>query len=178
LWEGELREWEVRLPAKGGERGTIEEMKRVVGKVSEHRVLHFMLVCCLGLSAWVIYLSLSIPTTYSTDGWGVAWVGFDGGMLVALVLATFAIWRKRASAIIYLTGLAAALVIDAWFDVATSKGGDFLEAILLAFLLEVPLAIFLFVVARRMLFRLTGGVSLGERKLDAFRDASTDSLGR
>ena len=147
-------------------------------KIKEHRVLNFMLGSCLGLTGWVVYLSLSVPTSYSTDGWAVAWVGYDGGMLVTLVLATFSVWRKRASAIIYLTGLCVALVIDAWFDLATSKGGDFTEALLLALLLELPLAIFLFVVARRMLLRLTGGITLGERKLDAFKDASTDSLRR
>jgi hypothetical protein len=132
-----------------------------------------MLLSCLGLSGWVIYLSLSIPASYSTSSWRVAWVGFDIGMLMDLVAATLSVWRKKASAVIYLGVLGAALIIDAWFDIATSSGVDLQQAILLAILLEGPIAIFLFWVSHKMLRRIAHGIALGEIELDPFDDEPT-----
>jgi len=129
-----------------------------------------MLISSLGLSAWVLYLSLSISTSYSTSGWRVAWVGFDVGMLLDLLAATFSVWRKRASAVIYLGILGAALIIDAWFDLTTSSGADFMEALLLALLLEFPIAVFLFWVSHKMLRRIVHGVPLKDLELDPFDD--------
>lgn len=140
-----------------------------IGKMGWHHVaLRAMLAACVGLSLWVAYLSFSIPTNYSTDGWDLAWVGFDAGMLAVLVAATVSIWRKRASAIIYLGALSFYLLADCWFDVATSRGRDFISALLLAVLLEIPLAIFLFLLSRGMLHRVTGGAHLGDKRLDLF----------
>ena len=92
------------------------------------------------LLPWTIYLSYTLPSHQVSADYDIAWVGFD--IMLMLVLAStgyFALRRSR-----YLAPAAAAmatlLVVDAWFDVVTSPPDQRLLSIVLALLIELPLA--------------------------------------
>lgn len=95
----------------------------------------------LTLLPWTIYLAYSLPSRQVSPHYDVAWAGFDVILLVVLAgTAYFALRRSR-----YLAPAAASaatlLVVDAWFDVMTSPpGGQLLESVALAVLVELPLA--------------------------------------
>ena len=100
-------------------------------------------VCCLiGMLPWIVYLSLTIPQRSRAQHYDLAWIGFDCIMwLVLAALAIVALRRHPA------TGPVAAvastmLLVDAWFDITTaSDRKQFLIALLLACVAEIPLAI-------------------------------------
>jgi hypothetical protein len=77
----------------------------------------------------------------------LAWVGFDSALLVSLALTSYLAWRRRHAVIAAAFIASSLLTCDAWFDVTTSLGpGDVAVAVASAFLLELPLAVLLFVV--------------------------------
>jgi hypothetical protein len=92
------------------------------------------------LLPWTIYLGYTLPSHQESADYDIAWVGFD--IMLMLVLAGtgyFALRRSR-----YLAPAAAAmatmLVVDAWFDVVTSPPDQRMLSIVLAALIELPLA--------------------------------------
>jgi hypothetical protein len=95
----------------------------------------------LVLLPWTAYLGYSLPSRQVSSHYGVAWTGFDVILLVVLAgTAYFALRRSRYLAIAAASA-ATLLVVDAWFDVLTSPpGGQLMESIVLAVLVELPLA--------------------------------------
>lgn len=97
----------------------------------------------LALVPWTLYLSYTLPARHVTDHWRLAWSGFDVGLAASLVgtavgVARNAPWLEAAAAI-----STALLLTDAWFDIMLSNGAvERLEAIALAMVAEVPLAVF------------------------------------
>jgi len=95
----------------------------------------------LALLPWTAYLAYSLPSRAVSPHYAIAWAGFDVILLVVLAgTAYFALRRSR-----YLATAAASaatlLVVDAWFDITTSPPGrQLMEAIVLAALVELPLA--------------------------------------
>jgi hypothetical protein len=89
---------------------------------------------------WTVYIAESLPARQLSPNYDYAWAGFDAMLLGALAAtAYFALRRSR-----YLAAAAAAtaamLIVDAWFDVMTSPSNQRLESIVLAVLVELPLA--------------------------------------
>ena len=97
----------------------------------------------LALVPWTLYLSYTLPARHVTDHWRLAWSGFDVGLAASLVataigVARNAAWLEAAAAV-----STALLVTDAWFDIMLSNGvSERLEAIALAMVAEIPLAVF------------------------------------
>jgi hypothetical protein len=92
------------------------------------------------LLPWTIYVGESLPSRQLSPHYDAAWSGFDGLLLAALAsTAYFALRRSRylSSAA---TVTAALLVVDAWFDVMTTPGAQVIQSIVLALLVELPLA--------------------------------------
>ena len=92
------------------------------------------------LLPWTVYLAETLPSRQLSSHYDIAWVGFDVMELCALAgTAYFALRRSR-----YLSTAAAAaatlLVVDAWFDVMTTPSGARWESIVLAAVVELPLA--------------------------------------
>ena len=97
----------------------------------------------VGLVPWTLYLSYSLPTHHVTNHWRIAWAGFDLGLTAALVATAIGVIRAAP----WLEGAAAVattlLITDAWFDVLLSHGNnELLEAVGLAAVAELPLALF------------------------------------
>jgi len=57
--------------------------------------LGLMICGSVGLIPWIVFLSVSLPTTYVAQNWSATWVGFDA--LLVTLLATTAIlgWQRR-----------------------------------------------------------------------------------
>ena len=124
------------------------------------------LACALTLAGWIGVLAVTLPLRYRAGGWSAAWVGFDVVLFLAFAATAWAAWRRRQVLILCLVVLATLLVCDAWFDTTLDYAtGGFTFSLLLALLIELPLAAMALVGARRLL-RLTF------RRLDALKGDS------
>jgi hypothetical protein len=94
----------------------------------------------LVLIPWTVYLGLSLPSRQLSRHYNIAWVGFD--VMEMIALGTTGYFSIRHSRYLALTAAAAAtlLIVDAWFDVLTSPRHQIIQAVVLAALIELPLA--------------------------------------
>jgi len=114
--------------------------------------LVLVIACCLILAAWTGILAVTLPRYYRSGDWRGAWVGFDLALLAAFAVTGWAAWKRRQVLIICLVVLATLLCCDAWFDVlldARTKGFEL--SLLSAVFVELPLAAFAILGARRLL---------------------------
>lgn len=90
---------------------------------------------------WIGYLAATLPEAATAGHYRLAWVGFDLALVLCLIRTGVSAWRGHDSVAIPATATATLLMIDAWFDVCTAPGrGELAEAMLLAALVELPLA--------------------------------------
>lgn len=109
-------------------------------------------VSCIVLVVWIGVLAATLPRYYRTGGWRGAWVGFDVGLLAAFAAAAWAAWRRKQILVICLVVLATLLCCDAWFDVVLdARTSGFWLSLGSALLIELPLAAFAILGARRLL---------------------------
>ena len=107
------------------------------------------ILCAIVLLPWTAYLFMSLPDGYSANHWGLAWGGFDIALGLSLLVTSIAIARREAFGEIGATITGTLLVCDAWFDILTSRGrSDVVQAIVSAVVVELPLAILCFWIAR------------------------------
>ena len=92
------------------------------------------------LIPWTLWLTFSLPSSHITHHYGLAWVGFDVGLLVAFALTAWAAYARSYLVVAFAAATCALLLCDAWFDIVTSNGGERIEAILEAAFAELPLA--------------------------------------
>ncbi|MGH3379158.1 MAG: hypothetical protein ACRDP6_30955 [Actinoallomurus sp.] len=95
----------------------------------------------LAMVPWLFALAVRLPSSTRAQHWSTAWVGLDTleafGLITTGVLVRLRDERRCLAA----AATATLLLVDAWFDVTTSaSGGDRLMALLLAVVLEVPIA--------------------------------------
>lgn len=115
------------------------------------RLLTVLVACCLGLGAWIVYLAISMPTGYRSKAWSAAWVGFDILLLLALTGTIVAAMLGRQIVIMLAVFTATLLLCDAWFDIVLDWGtSDVWGSLASAVFVEVPLALFLLVRARKL----------------------------
>jgi hypothetical protein len=112
--------------------------------VDEARVVRWtgplFTVFSLILLPWTIYLGETLPSRQLSPHYDIAWAGFDVMLLIGLAgTAYFALRRSRYLAI-SAAAMATLLIVDAWFDVLTTPAGQRAESILLAAVVELPLA--------------------------------------
>jgi len=108
----------------------------------------------IGLIPWLIYLGHSLPPKFDVRNWEVVWIGFDAVLIVVLAYAAWAFWFRRQ--ILVSTAIVAGtlLLCVAWFDVVTSIGSPGAwVSLVTAVGGEIPLALFFFWVAYRVLTR-------------------------
>lgn len=110
--------------------------------------LYLALACAL--VPWVVYLGLTLPDRAVSHNYRLAWVGFDVLLLGALARTSWLAWRRSPFVVNVASATATLLVVDAWFDVATSQSGmPRLIAVLSALLVELPAAVLSLVIAGR-----------------------------
>lgn len=124
-----------------------QKHKRVLTKVA---VLYPLFALCL--LPWTLYLSQSLPEHQLTVNWDVSWVGLNIALIVSLVTTGYLSYLQSRWVAMSATVLGSVLVLDAWFDVLSQRGGDDLrQAVMLAVFIELPIALASFVIAGRAL---------------------------
>jgi hypothetical protein len=126
----------------------------------------FLLVAALALVPWIGWLAASLPCSYRSQHWGIAWAGFDAGLAFVLGLTGFAALRRAPWLEQAAVAAAALLVADAWFDVVTSRGaGAITVAVAEALAIELPIAAFCLRLARSATPPRHPGAPSGGRQL-------------
>jgi len=89
---------------------------------------------------WTVYIGESLPMRQLSSHYDASWAGFDV-LLVAALAGTgyFALRRSRYLAMAA-TATAVLLIVDAWFDLMTTPEGQIVQSIVLAAVVELPLA--------------------------------------
>ncbi len=92
------------------------------------------------LLPWTIYLGESLPSRQLSPHYDVAWAGFDVILLIGLATTAYFALRRSRYLAVSASATAALLVVDAWFDVMTTPANQVAESIVLAAVVELPLA--------------------------------------
>ncbi len=95
----------------------------------------------LVLLPWTVYLGKTLPSRQLSPNYDTAWAGFDVILLVALACTAYFALRRSRYLSTAATATATLLVVDAWFDVLTTPSAQRPESILLAGVVELPLAV-------------------------------------
>ena len=96
--------------------------------------------CSVVLIPWIVYLGFSLPTRQISRHYDLAWVGFDVFELIALAATGYFALRRSRYLAVASASAATLLVVDAWFDVVTAPRHQLLQAVVLAAVIELPLA--------------------------------------
>ena len=129
----------------------LHEQNEAHGRLIPRWVARLFAACAVLLVPWSVFLVLSLPEHTTAHAWNLAWAGFDVGMAVvlgatALAVVTRSVWSGPLAA-----AAGTMLLVDAWFDVTTAApGAEQVEAVAMAVLLEVPLALLLLATARHI----------------------------
>lgn len=89
---------------------------------------------------WTVYLAVTLPRESNTNHYRLAWVGYDGLLIIVLLATAYLAWRGNRRVELLATITATMLLVDAWFDITTSNQDGRLVAILSALFIEIPLA--------------------------------------
>jgi hypothetical protein len=128
-------------PAQGG---TPPEIRR-----RARRLAWLYAAAAVLLLPWIIYLAESLPTRQFDRHYRAAWVGFDIILVFAITRTAYMAFRVDPRVQFAAMATAVLLFVDAWFDVTTSANrAQFLEAVVLALVLEIPAAFFSLFLAR------------------------------
>jgi hypothetical protein len=116
-------------------------------------VARFWLTLVLGgvavaLLPWSAYLSATLPGKHVAHHWDLAWAGLDVLEALALVATLTALIRRSRLLELFAAVAGTLLLVDAWFDLATSgPGREFHWALVFALIGELPLAALCFWIA-------------------------------
>jgi hypothetical protein len=109
------------------------------------------LLLTVALFPWIAYLALSLPSRTVANHYRTAWVGFDVLLVLAMAATAYLALTRRRGIEVPAIMTATLLVVDAWFDITTSRAGTAqLEAILLAVTVELPTALLAIYISRRV----------------------------
>jgi hypothetical protein len=105
----------------------------------------------LALIPWTVMLSYSLPSRHLSHNWDLAWAGFDIAILTTAVLTGYLSFKRSGWVCLTAMSVFTLLVVDAWFDVLTSRPGRQLDqALFMAVVLELPLALLSFWLSYRV----------------------------
>jgi hypothetical protein len=80
-------------------------------------------VLAIVLVPWIFNLAQNLPSKHVTHHWDLVWVGFDGIMLFVIFLTLYFMMKQLVWVVISASVLATLFMIDAWFDILTSRPG-------------------------------------------------------
>lgn len=98
-------------------------------------------VLAIVLIPWIFNLAVNLPTRHIARHWDALWVGFDFIIVIALSLTLLFAIKKQIWVTLSATSLATLFIVDAWFDILTSRPGKELRTAIVLGTLEVFLAI-------------------------------------
>ena len=117
-----------------------ELVPRAVQLRSRRLRLGLMIAGTIALIPWLVFLAITLPSSYVAHNWPATWVGFDM-MLIGFMAATVVLGLLRRQ-LLLLTAFATGvlLICDAWFDVMTAGPDTVWVSLATALLAELPLA--------------------------------------
>jgi hypothetical protein len=126
--------------------------KDVAGRRPAPRwVAPFFAAGAIAIIPWVIYLGFELPDRSTAQHYNLAWVGFDLFLIFTMARTALLAWKGKRQVQLPAVATATLLIVDAWFDILTSSSGwALMEALLSAFLLELPLAATAIYIARHV----------------------------
>lgn len=162
MTDGILTDAQIAALTPEQRRALITRLEQPLGDVIDPDVLarvrrirlSLMIGGSMAMVPWLGYLSVTLPENYVAHNWPITWVGFDV-LLVGFMLTTAVLGYLRRQLLVlaaFTTGVL--LICDAWFDLMTAGPKDIWLSMITAFLIEVPLAIFMIISAVRIM-RLT-----------------------
>jgi hypothetical protein len=89
---------------------------------------------------WTVYIGESLPQRQLSPHYDLSWAGFDVMLLAALASTAYFALRRSRYLSMAATAAAALLVVDAWFDLMTTPSGQIGQSVVLAAVVELPLA--------------------------------------
>lgn len=89
---------------------------------------------------WIVYLSATLPQTYTVRNWPLTWVGFDSLLVLFMAATAILTWLHRQVLVFPAFTTGVLLLCDAWFDITTAGPGELPGAVLTAVLGGIPLA--------------------------------------
>jgi hypothetical protein len=112
------------------------------------------------LIPWTYSLAKNLPDRQLANHWDAAWIGYDFFMVILLLTTVYLAIKRSIWLPLAATSLATVFLLDAWFDVLTAKPGSQQNyALLLAVLIELPLAILTFYFAYKTTLTLHEKIS-------------------
>ena len=93
------------------------------------------------LIPWTHYLWRTLPTKHNAERWRNAWVGFDIALLCSLLATGVLLLVNSVYVVIAAVVASTLLLADAWFDYMTATHTARRHALLMALVLEIPLAL-------------------------------------
>jgi hypothetical protein len=92
------------------------------------------------LIPWIAFLAFALPSRQLSRHYDLAWAGFDGMLFIALASTAYFALRRSRYLSVAATAAGTLLIVDAWFDILTSRRRDVPIAVASAVLIELPLA--------------------------------------
>jgi hypothetical protein len=126
---------ELCPPADEAENAVLVDNARIVRWAGPAFVLFALIML-----PWIVYLAYTLPSRQVSPDNDIAWAGFDVILLVGLASTGYFAFRRSRYLATASIATATLLVVDAWFDVMTSPGGQRVVPVALAVLVELPLA--------------------------------------
>jgi len=97
-------------------------------------------VLSLLLIPWIAFLATVLPSRQLSRHYDLAWAGFDGMLFVALAATAYFALRRSRNLSVAAASAGTLLIVDAWFDVLTSRRRELPVSIAFAVFVELPLA--------------------------------------
>ena len=115
------------------------------------RITAFVLLAAAAcLVPWIIWLHYNqIPTGIATH-LKALWVGLDTMEFAGLALSGVGLLRHWTLAPLIASFTAALLFLDAWFNVVATKDDAFVEAVVMAIVVDLPMTVLLLWAAVRL----------------------------
>jgi hypothetical protein len=108
---------------------------------ARHRMAVGFVGSAIVLVGWMVFLASTLHGTAEVNHWSTVWIGLDTMEALSLVCLGAFLVRHDHRARTAATVSATLFGMDAWFDVMFSLSAkDFIQALVLAVLFELPLA--------------------------------------
>lgn len=134
--------WESRLPRFLSPPAFLGRVEDHSERVVRPRLALLYLGSAVFLVPWTVWLFLTLPSRERAAHWSVAWGGFDALLIVVFTGCAVRILRLSPRSALVTAVAGALLITDAWFDVMLAPTpGELTAALLMAGLVELPLAV-------------------------------------
>jgi hypothetical protein len=107
------------------------------------------------LVPWILILAEYLPNRHLARNWDPLWVGFDIMELLAIVFSVYFMIKRTIWVIMSATALATLLMVDAWFDILTSRPGREEHEAIFSGVIEVSLSLLTYRLVYHILHRTT-----------------------